>query len=549
MMKGCVPWPEEFVKVYKKKGYWEDITLGEHFDRWVEKYADRVAVAYQGQEVKFRKMDEYVTRLAYHMTKMGIKTYDRVICQLFNGPEVVYLFYACMKIGAIPVCCLATHRWAEISFFGKTVEARVHAIPAGTVKDFDYEAFADKIREDVPSMEFVLTMGKPSRPNMASINELIESDINLKKAKKELNRYRPDPMEPAVFQLSGGTTGVPKIIPRTHNDYYYNAKCNAIAAGINENDRFVTLQPMMHNAPLVCQMLPTHMMGGAVVPAVPKPEEVIQAVAENKGTFFLFGGPLKGVIDENVRKRYDLSSIRKLWVAMTPPDLHVKAREILHCDSMQVFGMAEGLCTSTRPSDPLEIKLNTQGRPISEADEVKIVDPEKGVELPVGQVGEMICRGPYTLCGYYKAEERNREAFTEDGFYHSGDLCKLDALGNLTWCGRIKDCIDRGGEKVNAEEVEGHIIKFSKVKDVAVVAMPDKVMGERICAFVVPVAGKTFTLEEVWDFLLNERGIARFKVPERLEFIDELPLTHVGKYDKKNLREKITEILKAEGTI
>jgi len=535
-MEGCVPYPDEFVKVYKEKGYWEDITIGEHFDRWVEQYADRIAIAYHGQEVTFRRMDEYVTRIAYHMAKMGIKTYDRVIFQLFNGPEVVYLFYACMKIGAIPICSLATHRWAEISFFAKKAEARAHIIPAGTVLDFDYEEFAEELREEVPSLEFVLTVGKPERPNMVSVNELMNSDIDLIAAKEALAPYRPDPMEPAVFQLSGGTTGVPKIIPRRHNEYYYNAKCNASAQGIDENDRFITLQPMMHNSPLSFQILPTHFMGGAVVPAAPKPDAFIRAITEDKATMCLYAGPFAEIIDAAKSKNIDLGSLRKLWVMMTPPDKAIEIRKTLQIESIQLFGMAEGFGTSTRLSDSLETKLHTLGRPLSEADEVRIVAPGTEDDLPVGEIGEMICRGPYTIRGYYKAEERNKEAFTSDGFYRSGDLCKLDAQGNMTWCGRIKDCIDRGGEKVSAEEVEGHVLSFSKVKGVAVVAMPDKRLGERICAFVIPKPGETFTLEELRDFLLNERKIAKFKAPERLEFADGFPLTHVGKLDKKTLR-------------
>ncbi|MFH1091550.1 MAG: AMP-binding protein [Pseudomonadota bacterium] len=234
---------------------------------------------------------------------------------------------------------------------------------------------------------------------------------------------------------------------------------------------------------------------------------------------------------------------------MITPDALRKVMELMNCESYQLFGMAEGLCTSTRSSDPLEIKLNTQGRPVSEADEVKIIDPETLKELPVGEVGEMVCRGPYTLRGYYKAPERNQDAFILDGFYRTGDLMKTDQLGNLTWVGRIKDCIDRGGEKVNAEEVEEHIRKFSKVKEIAVVAMPDKVMNERICAYVVPRPGQTFTLEELRNFLTTERRIAKFKAPERLEFIEALPVTGVGKLDKKVLRAKISEVLKSEGKI
>ena len=169
--------------------------------------------------------------------------------------------------------------------------------------------------------------------------------------------------------------------------------------------------------------------------------------------------------------------------------------------------------------------------------------------MPEGEKGEMVCRGPYTIRGYYRAPDRNEEAFTPDGYYRSGDLATLDEKGNMTWSGRIKDCIDRGGEKVNAEEVEGHIVEFPKVDQVAVVGMPDKVLGERICVFVVAQAGQTFELDELQEFLLTERQIAKFKLPERLEFIDELSVTKVGKFEKKSLRERIAKTLEEEGQL
>jgi len=555
MLKGFVPWPEEFIEAYKGKGYWEDVTLGEHLDRWVEQHGDRPALAYQGKDITYRQMDEYATRIAYHMARMGVKTYDRVIFQLFNGQELIYLFYACMKIGAIPICSLATHRHAEIIHFAKTTEARVHAIPASKVKDFDFEEFADKMREELPNLGFVLTAGKPERPDHVSINELMESDVDLKAAKEELAQYRPDPMEPAVFQLSGGTTGVPKIAPRTHNDYYYNAKCEAIVKEFNENTRCLIPAPLMHNFPLVCGLLPTHLKGGTVV-LVPstKPEALLQGIAEDKAnalvTVPVFLHRMLDVPEEE-RKKYDLSSFKSLWWGGNPvdPEIQLKFKDTFHCDINQVYGMAEGLICWTRPSDHLEVKLHTQGRPDSEADEVRVADINTGEEVPVGETGECWTRGPYTIRGYYKAEEHNKVAFTPDGYYKTGDLIRKDEYGNITIVGRIKDCISRGAEKINAEEMEAHIKQFSKVRDAALVAMPDKVMGERACAFVVPEPGETFTLEELSDFLLNERKIAKFKLPERLEFVDELPISKVGKFEKKSLREKITEILKAEGKI
>ena len=550
-MKGCVPWPDEFVELYKKKGHWEDKTLGEHFDQWVLKYGDNIALIHNNKEITYRQMGIYVTRLAYQLTQIGINTYDRVMFQLFNGPEVVYLFYACTKIGAIPICSLATHRWAEISQFCKQAEPRCHAIPAGTVMDFDYEEFAEEIRAEAPSLEFVLTAGKPARPNMVSINDLIEIDIDLDKAQAVLENYRPDPMEPALFQLSGGTTGVPKIIPRTHNDYQYNAKVCAARFDYDQDTRLVVPAPLTHNAPLAFMTLPTHLSGGTVVITAPKPEEIIAAVMANGVNYLPLGAafvkPILSIPKEEFKKIF--GGIKKAWLSSIRPEDVAQVIEATDWECYQLFGMAEGFGAVTLKGDRLEVQINTQGRPLSEDDEVKIISVATGKELAPGEIGEMICRGPYTIRGYYKAEDRNKDAFTPDGFYRSGDLCKLDEEGNLTWCGRIKDCIDRGGEKVNAEEIENHIVKFPKVNQVAVVAMPDEKFGEKICAYVIPQNGESFSLEELREYLIKDRKIAKFKAPERLEFIDAFPVTKVGKLDKKALREKIAETLKEESKI
>ncbi|MFH0730051.1 MAG: AMP-binding protein [Pseudomonadota bacterium] len=552
-MEGCVYWPEEFVKEYKQKGYWEDKTIGEHLDECFAKYADRPALANsEGKTiVTYRQLGENVTKLAYQMAKMGIKTYDPVLFQMFNTPETLYLLYACFKLGAIPIASLVTHRWAELSFFAKMTDAKVHAIPAGVAQDFDFEEFADELRNEVSGLEFVLTTGKPSRPNMFSINELIEKEVDLQAAKKELAQYRPDPMEPAIFQLSGGTTGVPKIIPRTHNDYAYNVKCCAKRYAYNEETRFITPLPMTHNGPLVGAILPVHFSGGLIVLCAPKPQEMFAAIFQNKVNYLpianVLVNMLMGRAPEEIKKNF--GSVTKLWGSSIKPEALRSAMELLNCDSTQVFGMAEGVLTGTVPEDSLDVKLFTQGKGISEADEIRVVDLVTLKDLPPGEVGEMIFRGPYTIRGYYKAPERNKDAFTPDGFYRSGDLGKLDEQGNMTWMGRIKDCIDRGGEKVNAEEVELHVRAYSKVKDVAAVAMPDKKFGERICAFVIPKPNETLDLEEIRDFLINERKIAKFKAPERLEVTDAFPLTAIGKLDKKVLRQIIADKLKSEGEI
>jgi non-ribosomal peptide synthetase component E (peptide arylation enzyme) len=203
----------------------------------------------------------------------------------------------------------------------------------------------------------------------------------------------------------------------------------------------------------------------------------------------------------------------------------------------QVFGMAEGLLCYTHLDDPQEIAFTTQGRPLSPADEIKIVD-DAGEPVREGEVGELWCRGPYTIRGYYRAEERNTEAFSADGFYKTGDLVRRGPGGNLVVEGRIKDLINRGGEKINAEEIEAHLLAMRDLMIAAVVAMPDPALGERACAYVKLRPGTALDLDTIRNHL-ETRGVARYKWPERLEIIAEMPLTNVGKIKKTELRADI----------
>jgi len=246
-------------------------------------------------------------------------------------------------------------------------------------------------------------------------------------------------------------------------------------------------------------------------------------------------------------KRHDLSSLRFVCAGgqkMLPELVDRLCATWSFVKPGQAFGMAEGLTNLTRPDDPWEIVRETQGRPVSSADEIRIVDAD-GQDVPPGGVGELITRGPYTIRGYYKAAEHNRVAFTADGFYRTGDMVRLHPTGNLVVEGRRKDLINRGGEKISAEEIENLMLGHDCIHMAAMVAMPDPVMGERGCAFVIPKAGRSLTLMELNRYLMEKR-IARFKLPERLEIVDSFPLTAMGKVSKKDLRAAIAAKLTAE---
>jgi 2,3-dihydroxybenzoate-AMP ligase len=199
--------------------------------------------------------------------------------------------------------------------------------------------------------------------------------------------------------------------------------------------------------------------------------------------------------------------------------------------------MSEGLLMFVRQGDPEEVLLETCGRPVCADDEVMLIDDE-GREVPDGEVGELACRGPYTLRGYYGVPEYNARQFTADGFYRSGDLMRKHPSGNYVVEGRKKDLINRGGEKISAEEVENLILMHPAVQNVACVPMPDPAMGEKMCACVILKRGQALTLPELVAFL-HTHEIAKFKLPERLEVLADFPVSTFGKVSKKALGEMV----------
>jgi non-ribosomal peptide synthetase component E (peptide arylation enzyme) len=219
----------------------------------------------------------------------------------------------------------------------------------------------------------------------------------------------------------------------------------------------------------------------------------------------------------------------------------------LKCKFYNVYGSSEGPCTQTRYDDPEEVILHTVGWPVCPYDEFKLIDSD-GNELPREKEGEMVARGPCIFRGYYKSEAENRETFTSDGFYRTGDIAKFDDEGRLIITGRKKDIIIRGGENISAKEVEELISGHPKVVQAAAVAMPDPILGERVCAFIKPRENENVTLEEIILYLKGKKTSVLY-LPERIEVIEEMPLTNVGKVDKKRLREEIREKLRKEEKI
>ena len=547
MLEGVVPYPPEFAARYRQKGYWEDRPLISFFDEAFAEFADRIALVSGAERVTYRELAQRVERLALHFLELGIKPLDRVVVQLPNVPEFVYVYFGLQKIGAIPVMALPPHRYREIRYFVELTEAVGYVIP-DRLGDFGFAELAGRIRDECPSLHFVLAHGDEVPPGSVSLRELLQKESALDRS--ALHRIKIDPTDPAVFQLSGGTTGVPKLIPRTHNDYVFNSKCAASMVGVTRDDAVLITLPVAHNLPLACPGIQGYFLRGArvVLSTSPRAADVFPLIERERITHLkVVPALLIRWINDPVIARYDLSSVRVIQSGgqRLQPEVKRLTETVIPSATVQEnFGMAEGLLIFVRLNDPYEVRLETVGRPMCDDDEVRLVDDE-GREVPDGEVGELACRGPYTLCGYYRAPEHNARAFTADGFYLTGDLMRRHPSGDLIVEGRKKDLINRGGEKISAEEIENLILSHPSVHNVACVPVPDPVLGERTCAFIIPRSGQSVTVEDLARFL-TEAGIAKFKLPERVELVDEFPLSPFGKVSKVALTARITEKLREE---
>jgi 2,3-dihydroxybenzoate-AMP ligase len=547
MLEGVVRFPPEFAARYRAKGYWEDRSLADTFADVFAKYADRVAIIDRDQHVTYSQLDERATRLALNLLDEGLQPLDRVVMQLPNVVEFAYLYFALQKIGCIPIMALPTHRYREMSQFVELSGAAACAAPDRT-KDFDYKELLRRIRAANKTLRLGIILGE-TPAGFLSLTELIRRQSN--RSPEELKKISIDPENPALFQLSGGTTGIPKLIPRTHNDYVYNSKTAASVTAVGPDKILLDVLPLAHNLPLACPGLQGFLLhGGKVVLAnTTRGEDIFPLIERHRVTHVhVVPALLIRWLNDPLIVKFDLSSLQVIQSGgqRLQPEVRRRTKELIPSVAVQEnFGMAEGMLMFVRLDDPEEVRMETVGRPISPDDEVRLVDDDDN-EVAPGEVGEFLARGPYTLRGYYGVPEYNAKAFTKDGFYRSGDLMRRHPSGNYLVAGRKKDLINRGGEKISAEEIENLILAHPAIQNVACVPMPDPILGERMCACVILRRGSALTLEELVAFLAKEE-IAKHKLPERLEIMDDFPLSPFGKVSKKDLTEKIALKLQQEG--
>lgn len=539
---GVIYPPAERLLRYAEAGALPQTTLIEALQDSFIKNTARTALSCGDQTLTYAALDEVTRKFAGALVTLGLEPLDRVLFQSANSIELLCAVVGCLKAGLIPVCTLAAHREQEIGYLGRHVDARA-IIVQGDDPKFDLVAFALRMKTEIPTVAHIITLGGDARAGVQRFADLVR-DAAPAAARAALEAVPRDPYQVAVFQLSGGTTGVPKVIPRLQNDYLLNALLTASQMSYASSDVMFMPMPMIHNASMICFWLPVLLRGAEfVIPADMGAEAWVAAFRARRPSFVGLIRPLFPRFDAAVELLPELMThVRGFWAPDGARLLHEKYQR----PAFAMFGMSEGLNMYPDDKDLDEVKYWTVGRPLSRFDEVRLVAPGTDQEVGLDEIGELTCRGPYTICGYYNAPERNREAFTEDGFYKTGDLLVKRLIeGKICYAfaGRTKDVVDRGAEKINCEEVENAVSTHQSVAGCAVVGMPDPVLGERVCAFLVMRADQTMLDVAGLAAHLQSFGLAKFKWPERVEIVEALPVTRVGKLDKAHLRRIILEKL------
>jgi len=367
-----------------------------------------------------------------------------------------------------------------------------HIVDDSRPSRFDMVEFAREQPAASTTLRHLFTVGseRSSEHPDAEPIEVLGLSIDPQVARRAVDAAQAGlgPEDVAVYQLSGGTSGVPKVIPRLHCEYWNNGRAWALALGRTEHSVICHAAPFIHNAGITCGLHSTHSVGGCLVLPPPDKAIVLRMMHEHRVNDTIFGhGMFSWILsDEYVPAAQHLQTVI-LTGAKVPEEVFPRV-ERLGARVGQTFGMGEGLFTLTPLTAPRELRSTTVGTPLTEDDEIRILEPGSERELPDGEIGELACRGWYTIPGYFDSPDQNTVAFTSDGFYRTGDLVRIDVHEGeryLSIEGRIKDLINRGGEKVNAEELELLLHQHSAIRDVAVVAMPDATLGERVCAYLV----------------------------------------------------------------
>jgi 2,3-dihydroxybenzoate-AMP ligase len=535
--------PPDRAEHYRQQGWWRQERVDELVLRHSVALAGSTAVVAGDRRLTYRELATAVRQATGRLRQLGLEPGDNVVVQLPNDVELLVLVLASIRLGARPMLTLPALRRYELDHIVSGAQPVAMAISRQS-RGFDHLELARDLRERHPSLRLLLVADSDGSGD-ADLTGLCRPDG----ADVEDEPATADPQDVALFLLSSGTTGPPKLIPRTHADYGCVIRTSAEVSGLGEESVYLALMPATHSFVFGHPgMLGALASGGRVVFGSHEDPDRAFSLIEREGVTHCALVP--ALVDQWLaragKKGADrLGSLEVLQVggAKLAAAPAAEVHRTLGCRVQQVYGMSEGLLNFTRLDDPDEVCFETQGRPASPGDETRIVG-DTGDPVEPGEVGELLTRGPYTVAGYYGDPEANERSFTADGFYRTGDLVRLHPSGNFVVEGRTKDVINRGGEKISADELETLALQHPAISGAAAVAMPHARYGEAVCLFVVLEDGETLELRDVRSFF-ESRGLAPFKLPRRLEVVDSLPAVGIGKVNKVALRERAARLATA----
>jgi non-ribosomal peptide synthetase component E (peptide arylation enzyme) len=540
LLKGYQPYRKEDAELYARRRWWTGLTCGGLLDKAADIYPERIAVVDSQARLTYGQLRETADRLAIALLDLGLKPLDKVLLQLPNWHEFAYIYFALQKIGAIPVLLIDRYRQYEANHLCRTVQASAWIAP-GAWGGVDYASIIDDVLKNNPQTKHVIMVRASESCPYHRVEDLIAPVRWSKEAAERLESCRPDPSEVAHMGPTGGSTGIPKVALRAHHDILCSTEYATAAWELNLHDTILLATPIGHDLTFTKGFLGiVGAYGRAVMLDSTDPARICAAIQQEKVTAVVWVPTVAArLLDFSGLKDYDLSSLKKMHCGggKSQPELIKAVQEKLDCVYFNACGSTEGLSCMTRSHYDVDRICRTVGKPTCPYDIYRIVDTD-GRELPSNAEGELLIKGPSIFIGYYNNQEENDIAFTTDGFFRTGDQAMIDETGDVILCGRLKDTIKRGGESISAPEIETLISQHPDVVLVAVVGMPDPEMGERVCAYIQPRTGAKLDFAAVISFLKG-LGASVLQLPERIEFVDAMPLTQTEKVDKSYLREDI----------
>ena len=545
---GAVYRPAAEAESYFASGSWYRGTAGDLLRAAAAAVPGKAAVIGETGTLTFRELDERSESLAAALIASGLRPGDRALFQCGSNAEIFVALYGCFKAGVLPVCSLPQFREIEIGQLAARTQPKAYFVQADVHPAFDQAAFARGMQA-VHGITHLVVINGDAAAGEHSMDEMSRR-YGANEAREIVAPWDPSPEDLLQLQLSGGSTGLPKVIPKFHGEYLGSVQALNRRFGIDQDDVTLWALPLIHNAGMLYVVMPTVLYRRTnVVQSRFDIRAFLEAIGTHRVTFTGSIGPVASRILEVADiERYDMSSLRQFFALAQAGA--VEAHTGIPASNM--FGITEGMYTVSSLDDPLEARHGTVGYPIDEANTIRLAAPETGDEVPLGNVGELTFAGPHIFTGYFNDPDANAASFTPDGFFRTGDLMRaivIDGKPRYAFAGRLKDNINRGGEKFGAEEVENLIARHPAVAEARVVAMPDKHLGERACAYLILRPGhRAPDLAELGAFLAGF-GLAKYKFPERLETIAEFPVTRVGKVDKAALRAHVARLINEEAVL